>query len=130
MGSPLFIFVFETQIAIPSKNEFCAYFYIRNWSLSSETMVYMWIESYLSNSLYKSFQVMVCAIKLPMQWRASNWNYSYVLHETLMIIYNYTFLDYIQMKILLFKTLFNIPSLSCTYLGAIFFTLKTYGDVT
>ena len=40
--------------------------------LSSETLVYIQIEPYLSNSLYKSFLIMVCVIRSPMQWRPSN----------------------------------------------------------
>ena len=32
----------------------------------------MWIEPYLSHSLYKSFQAMVYAIRWPIQWRPSN----------------------------------------------------------
>ena len=37
-----------------------------------QTLVYMWIEPYQSHSLCKSFQTMVCVIRLPMQWRPSN----------------------------------------------------------
>ena len=40
--------------------------------ISSETLVYMWIEPCLSHSLYKSFQTMVCTIRSPMQWRPTN----------------------------------------------------------
>ena len=50
----------------------CGSFYIRNSLLSSKNLVYMWVEPYLSNSLYKSFQTMVWAIESPMQWRPSN----------------------------------------------------------
>ena len=50
----------------------CGLFYMGNWLLSSETLVYMWIEPYLYHSLYKSFQIMVCAIRSPMQWRPTN----------------------------------------------------------
>ena len=41
--------------------------------LSSETLVYNWMEPFLSHSLYKSFLIMVCAIRSPMQWCPSNW---------------------------------------------------------
>ena len=40
--------------------------------LSPETLVYIWMEPFLSNTLYKSFLIMVCAIRSPMQWRPSN----------------------------------------------------------
>ena len=39
---------------------------------SSKILVYMPIEPYLSNSLYKSFLTMAFAIRSPMQWRPSN----------------------------------------------------------
>ena len=45
---------------------------MRNWLLSSETLVYKWIERYLSHLLPKSFQTMVSAIRSPMQWRPPN----------------------------------------------------------
>ena len=56
----------------PRKTSSCGSFYMRNLLLSFETLVYMWIEPYLSHSLYKSFQTMVCAIRSPMQWHPSN----------------------------------------------------------
>ena len=39
---------------------------------SSKISVYMPIEPYLSNSLYKSFLTIAFAIRSPMQWRPSN----------------------------------------------------------
>ena len=39
---------------------------------SSKILVYMPLEPYLSNSLYKSFLTMAFAIRSPMQWRPSN----------------------------------------------------------
>ena len=56
-------------------------FYQRNWMLSSESLVYMWIEPYLSNPLYKIFLIMACAIRSPMQWRPSNRKLSVCLTE-------------------------------------------------
>ena len=50
----------------------CGSFYQRNRVFSSKILVYMPIEPYLSNSLYKSFLTMVFAIMSPMQWRPSN----------------------------------------------------------
>ena len=44
-------------------------FYMRNLLYSSETLVYMWIEPYLSHSLYKNYQIMVSAMRSPMHWR-------------------------------------------------------------
>ena len=40
--------------------------------LSSETLVFIWMEPFLSNSRNKSLLIMVCAIRSPMQWRPSN----------------------------------------------------------
>ena len=62
----------KTQIKNPSKTNSCGSFYLKNWLISSETLVYMLIEPYLSNSLYTSFLIMVCAIRSLMQWRPSN----------------------------------------------------------
>ena len=62
----------QTKIKNPRKTSFCGSFYMKNWLLYSETLVYMWIEPYLSHSLYKSFQIMVCSIRSPMQWRPLN----------------------------------------------------------
>ena len=55
-----------------AKKSSCDSFYIRNPLPSSETLVYMWVEPYLSNSLYKRLQTMECAIRSPIQWRPSN----------------------------------------------------------
>ena len=52
-------------------------FYLRNYMLSSETLIYIWIEPYLSISLNKSFIIMVYSSRLPMQLSA----YPHVLQE-------------------------------------------------
>ena len=57
---------------LQQKTSPCGSFYLRNRMLSSETLVYIWMEPFLSNSLYKNFLIMVCAIRSPMQWRPSN----------------------------------------------------------
>ena len=45
---------------------------MRNWLLSSETLVYMWLEPFLSHPMYKFFQTMVSDIRSSMQMRPSN----------------------------------------------------------
>ena len=55
-----------------AKTSYFGLVYMGNWLLSSETLVYMWIEPYRYHSLYKRFQIMVCAIRSPMQWRPTN----------------------------------------------------------
>ena len=71
----------KTQIQNTSKTSYCGSFYLPNWLLFYETSVYMWVEPYLSNSLYKSFLITACAIRSSMQWRPSNRKYPYVLQE-------------------------------------------------
>ena len=56
----------------PSKNEFLWFVLSAKLSVSSKISVYMPIEPYLSNSLYKNFLIMEFAIRSPMQWRPSN----------------------------------------------------------
>ena len=55
-----------------AKTSSCGWFYQQNWVFSSKIFVYMPIEHYLSNSLYKSFLTMPFTIRSPMQWRPSN----------------------------------------------------------
>ena len=63
----------KTQIKNSSKHE-CLWFVlsVKLVAFFSETLVYIWIEHYLSNSLYKKFLIMAHVIRSPMQWSPSN----------------------------------------------------------
>ena len=74
----------------------------------------MWIEPYLSHSLNKSFQIMVSAVRSPMQWRPSNRKLSIRLTgNEINNTYNNMKLDWWTLNLVLFCDTFEFGAAIC-----------------